>query len=124
MSLTNKVRKIIVDELKSILSEDIEVYSNDSSSENVNHVTYYLNELSIYRKRNDFSLTIYIFNKSIEKVENIADDIRNYFDYTSFVRDDSCITIYFENKNIVEDVKESIHGRMLRFSITAYERRA
>ncbi|MEG0165708.1 MAG: hypothetical protein RR598_06355 [Anaerorhabdus sp.] len=120
MSLTNKVRKIVATELNKI--DDYTISSNVSTTEQSNHITYYLNEIGIYRNRTDYSLTISIFGNSIEDIEDKSDMIKKLFDFNQINSDTVGTTFYFENKNNIDDAKERLYGRLLRFQVIAYER--
>lgn len=120
MSLTNKVRKIVATELNKI--DDYTISSNVSTTEQSNHITYYLNEIGIYKNRTDYSLTISIFGNSIEDIEDKSDMIKKLFDFNQINSDTVGTTFYFENKNNIDDAKERLYGRLLRFQVIAYER--
>ncbi|WP_332492307.1 hypothetical protein [Anaerorhabdus sp.] len=114
------MRKIVATELNKI--DDYTISSNVSTTEQSNHITYYLNEIGIYRNRTDYSLTISIFGNSIEDIEDKSDMIKKLFDFNQINSDTVGTTFYFENKNNIDDAKERLYGRLLRFQVIAYER--
>lgn len=120
MSLTNKVRKIVATELSKI--QGYTISSNVSTTDQPNHVTYYLNEIGIYMNRTDYSLTISIFGNSIEDIEEKSDMIKKLFNFNQINSDAVGTTFYFENRNNIDDAKERLYGRLLRFQVVAYER--
>lgn len=121
ISKTNELRKLIHTQLKTITAD---VYYKKADDDAIYpHIVHALERTNLIAEhRDDVTLVVDVWTKSVSKALEMADSVERVLDRENLPQDTILPTFFLETKIDVKDEDKSISHIQLTFNVQNYER--
>ena len=121
ISKTNDLRKLVQEKLKTVT--DRVYYKKADEKALYPHIVHVIERVNLIAEhRDDVSLVVDVWTKSVTDANELADSVESIFNRENLPQDTILPTFFMENRVDIEDEDKSISHIQMTFTVQNYER--